>query len=152
MFSQKRAHPLSDHGRMLSWSLQSLMDYPHKFGYIRGFYDVIVHLIADRFQSGLERGISRDNDGDCVGLCTPHGAYHGKSVSRLANIQVREQYIELFGIDRLQCFWNRTGAYYLEAVHFQYRRKSQPDRGLIIHEQDTGANFTSHNTTPYCEG
>src|SRR5689334_10669569 len=75
--------------------MQLALDGLNQLIYVGRLYDVIIHLLTDRLQRSLEGRIAGDDDGKCVGLDTPHRTDNCEAVSRLTDVQIGEQDIEL---------------------------------------------------------
>ena len=68
--------------------------------------EVIVHLVANTLNGGFQVGVTGQNKCASVGLHAAHGADHGKTVTRLANVQIGKQNVELASANEFQSLGN----------------------------------------------
>src|SRR5262245_8636449 len=76
--------------------MQLAFDGLNELIYISWLYNVIIHLLTDRLHRSLESRIAGDDDGHCIGLDTPHRTDNCEAVSRLTDVEIGEQHVELF--------------------------------------------------------
>ena len=102
---------------------------------MQGFREVIVNLAAYALDCRFEIRIAGEDECACVGLYTPHGADNRKAVTRFANIQIRQQDIELLCADQFQSFGNTTYRGEQEAAMGQHSSQRRSQCVVVVHEQ-----------------
>src|SRR5581483_1470443 len=85
--------------------------------------EVIIHLLADRFQGRLKIRIAGQDEGGSVRLETPHGDDQNEAVRWAANIEVGQQHLKWLMVDDLQRFGNRCRDRHLKSFLLKNRRK-----------------------------
>src|SRR5215475_12281542 len=86
---------------------------------VRRLEQVIIHLAANGLQCSIKVRITRKNKGCGLRLDAPHGAYHSKTVSGLADVQIRKQHIECSMIHVFQGFRNGGCCRHLKSMLLQ---------------------------------
>src|SRR6478609_6906268 len=110
---------------------------------VRRLQQVIVHLAANGLQGSIKIRIARKNKGCGFWLDAPHGAYHSKTVSGLADVQIREQHIECGMVHMFQGFRNGCCCSHFKTMLLQdwLQRVAYPR--LVIDEQNPGRHLNT---------
>src|ERR1700704_5248117 len=105
---------------------------------ISRFYQVVIYLLPNGFQGGLEIGIPGENKGGGAGLASAHRGYKNEPIGRSSDIQVCEQYVELLMSNDVKGFRDCSSYRDLESMLFQNDRQRLSDSLFVIHEQQAG--------------
>src|SRR5579872_64488 len=115
-----------------------------QFANIRRFDMVIVYLVSDGLKSGFKCGIAGQYEIHTFRLRASHRTYHCEAVSRLTDIQVCNESVEVLRTDCLKGLGNRSGDGYVKTLMSQYRWKCEADVWFVIDEENPERHRTSY--------
>src|SRR5436190_12664946 len=100
--------------------------------------DVVVNLKPNRFQRGIESGVTCENKSDHFVPGAAHCTYHRETIARRANVEVRDEHIEFLLSDEAERLWHCSNAGHREAVFLEDQPQHDADIIFVVHEEDSG--------------
>jgi hypothetical protein len=77
-----------------------------------GFGNVVIHLQSNRLKGGLKRRITGEDESHGARLRSTHCTHDCETITRLSDVQIGDQNLELFLSDQTQCLGNRSNGCY----------------------------------------
>jgi hypothetical protein len=83
-------------------------------------------------QGFVQLRVSAEYQGYCLRVGVAHGADDGETSTRVGHVQVREQYVKVFGSDTAERFAYIRHGDYLEPIPFQHCLQHIADNVVVL--------------------